>query len=75
VFGGDLFCKRTPKKALYFLNSYLHQNPSDLSARLTLAKIWNQLGKFSSARKELNRILKTKKIFLLWNIFLRKCIL
>ncbi|AVV80359.1 Uncharacterized protein XB15_02613 [Leptospira santarosai] len=49
------------RKALYFLSSYLHRNPSDISTRLTLAKIWNQLGKFSSARKELNRILKTKK--------------
>ncbi|EJO79334.1 tetratricopeptide repeat protein [Leptospira interrogans] len=59
--GEIYFANAQPKKALYFLNSYLHQNPSDLSARLTLAKIWNQLGKFSSARKELNRILKTKK--------------
>ncbi|UOG62029.1 tetratricopeptide repeat protein [Leptospira noguchii] len=59
--GEIYFANAQPKKALYFLNSYLHQNPVDLSARLTLAKIWNQLGKFSSARKELNRILKTKK--------------
>ncbi|EMN90416.1 tetratricopeptide repeat protein [Leptospira weilii] len=49
------------KKALYFLSSYLHRNPGDISARLTLAKTWNQLGKFSSARKELNKIIKTKK--------------
>ncbi|EMY79016.1 tetratricopeptide repeat protein [Leptospira weilii serovar Ranarum str. ICFT] len=61
--GEMYFANGQTQKALYFLSSYLHQNPSDISARLTLAKIWNQLGKFSSARKELNRILKTKKNF------------
>ncbi|MDV6237118.1 tetratricopeptide repeat protein [Leptospira ellisii] len=49
------------KKALYYVNSYLAQNPGDISLRLTLARIWNQLGKFASARKELNKILKVKK--------------
>lgn len=59
--GEMYFANGQTKKALYFLSSYLQQNPSDISTRLTLAKIWNQLGKFSSARKELNKILKTKK--------------
>ncbi|RHX89570.1 tetratricopeptide repeat protein [Leptospira stimsonii] len=59
--GEMYFANGQTKKALYFLSSYLQQNPSDISTRLTLAKIWNQLGKFASARKELNRILKVKK--------------
>ncbi|RHX85020.1 tetratricopeptide repeat protein [Leptospira stimsonii] len=59
--GEMYFANGQTKKALYFLSSYLQQNPSDISTRLTLARIWNQLGKFASARKELNRILKVKK--------------
>ncbi|MGJ4753513.1 tetratricopeptide repeat protein [Leptospira kmetyi] len=59
--GEMYFANGQTKKALYFLSSYLQQNPSDITTRLTLAKIWNQLGKFSSARKELNKILKAKK--------------
>ncbi|MBM9501543.1 tetratricopeptide repeat protein [Leptospira sp. 201903071] len=59
--GEMYFASGQTKKALYFLSSYLQQNPSDISTRLTLARIWNQLGKFASARKELNRILKVKK--------------
>ncbi|XDD48778.1 tetratricopeptide repeat protein [Leptospira sp. WS92.C1] len=59
--GEMYFATGQTKKALYFLSSYLQQNPSDVSTRLTVARIWNQLGKFASARKELNRILKSKK--------------
>ncbi|TGK25906.1 hypothetical protein EHQ05_13630 [Leptospira yasudae] len=59
--GEMYFANGQNKKALYFLTSYVQQNPSDITARLTLAKIYNQLGKFSSARKELNKILKSKK--------------
>ncbi|TGK38659.1 hypothetical protein EHQ12_04640 [Leptospira gomenensis] len=59
---GELyFAGGQAKKALYYVNSYLAQNPGDISLRLTLARIWNQLGKFASARKELNKILKVKK--------------
>lgn len=45
-------------KALFYISGYLEMRPENWEVRFLLAKILDQLGKFSQAKKQLQRILQ-----------------
>ncbi|PJZ68296.1 hypothetical protein CH373_10420 [Leptospira perolatii] len=59
---GELyFAQGQNNKALFYISNYMQLSPTDWNTRFLLARILNQLGKFSQSKAELLRILKQKK--------------
>ncbi|MEI1279312.1 tetratricopeptide repeat protein [Leptospira venezuelensis] len=56
--GKTYFALGQNTKALFYISGYLEMRPENWEIRFLLAKILDQLGKFSQAKKQLQRILQ-----------------
>lgn len=56
--GKTYFAQGQNNKALFYISGYLEMRPENWEVRFLLARILDQLGKFSQAKKQLQRILQ-----------------